>query len=719
MAGPGKGVSLPPQARTSHTNPHTDPARRLAALTAALALIFGMGYAFLMPPLQAPDEFVHFLRAYEISHGHFISLGAVSVPVPVAGFIESFPPRLLSGTGEKDPIRKTDLSRFLHLPPDDSTTRTLKLGNVYLYSCVPYLPVVIAIRIGLLTHAPPLALLYVGRLAALVFFVALTYVSLRMIPAGQLAMAFVALLPMTLHQAAAVSADAATISLAFLLIAYTLRLALDSSVGRLSARQYVALGCLILACALSKPSPWLALVPAVIPAAKFPPRRKWLMVALAWGMGLAAVAAWQSINHANFDRFIRSRDAREIDTAANTRFLLRHPASAAASVTAAVGREGGQLVDQFVGRLGWLEVSLPPWLIWGCAALLLVAAMPSGAPVRPWQRGVLIALFLTAVVTLFVGQAIIEVPDLPQQGALLGRSILDAVQGRYLIPLAPLFLVALSGLRPRFSPGLAGLCLAAAALASGVAFLAIWKTYYFPGKPAGRVSLGVWRQGEWVLHSYTRRGQQNIEPGDVLPGDLPVPGDWNGDGRSELGIYRQGVWILDTNTNQRFDDHDARFSFGGLAGDIPVAGDWNGDGKSKAGIYRHGLWILDLAGNRTENGARIFGFGGLPGDVPVAGDWNGNGITKVGIYRGGLWLLDFEGRQSEQGDRVFPFGGIPVDIPVVGDWTGQGKALVGIYRQGIWVLDSNGDYRMGGPDRVFAFEAVVKGEIPVMLSTGR
>ena len=79
-------------------------------------------------------------------------------------------------------------------------------------------------------------------------------------------------------------------------------------------------------------------------------------------------------------------------------------------------------------------------------------------------------------------------------------------------------------------------------------------------------------------------------------------GDWNGDGYTKIGIYRpsNGLFILDSNGDGQLDAGDAVFNLhiGIQAGDIPVVGDWNGDGRSKVGYFRQGfLWILDYNGN--------------------------------------------------------------------------------------------------------------------------
>jgi hypothetical protein len=210
------------------------------------------------------------------------------------------------------------------------------------------------------------------------------------------------------------------------------------------------------------------------------------------------------------------------------------------------------------------------------------------------------------------------------------------------------------------------------------------------------------------------------------PGDVPVVGDWNGDGRSKKGIYRGGTWWLDWDGDGRHTIDDKVYQLGGLAGDIPVTGDWNGDGRTKIGIFRAGLWVLDFDGNGVfEAGKDVtFSFGGIPGDIPVVGDWSADGKTKVGVFRlGRQWVLDANGNRAFDGtgpgkDIVFPFGGIAGDIPVVGDWSGDGKSNVGLFRHDhYWILDVNGNGNFDGvgpgQDRVVLFGRMA-GDVPVV-----
>ena len=115
-----------------------------------------------------------------------------------------------------------------------------------------------------------------------------------------------------------------------------------------------------------------------------------------------------------------------------------------------------------------------------------------------------------------------------------------------------------------------------------------------------------------------------------VPGDIPVVGDWTGTGTSKIGVLRDGfLWLLDANGNGTYDGTaggDYAFAFG-APGDVPVVGDWTGDGVTKVGMFRRGFfWVLDSVDpsvtNATGSAPLIaFPFGGIAGDVPIVGKW--------------------------------------------------------------------------------------------------
>jgi photosystem II stability/assembly factor-like uncharacterized protein len=128
-----------------------------------------------------------------------------------------------------------------------------------------------------------------------------------------------------------------------------------------------------------------------------------------------------------------------------------------------------------------------------------------------------------------------------------------------------------------------------------------------------------------------------------MQGDIPVSGDWTGSGLGDrIGVFRpsNGTWYLDFNGNGQWDMAFDRTSKFGMEGDLPVTGDWNGDGKTKIGVFRpnNGKWYLDLNGNGKWDGCGdglpdgCYTFG-AKSDLPIVGDWNGDGIAEIGVFR--------------------------------------------------------------------------------------
>jgi hypothetical protein len=150
----------------------------------------------------------------------------------------------------------------------------------------------------------------------------------------------------------------------------------------------------------------------------------------------------------------------------------------------------------------------------------------------------------------------------------------------------------------------------------------------------GVSKIGVFRPetGEWFLDLNNNRRWDGSNIDGVYkfgrPGDLPVTGDWNSDGVADIGVFRPstGEWLLDLNGNRKWDGGtvDGIYKFG-RNGDLPVTGDWNGDGVTEIGVFRPstGEWLLDLNGNDKWDGGTVDGIYkfGINGDLPVTGSW--------------------------------------------------------------------------------------------------
>ena len=111
-------------------------------------------------------------------------------------------------------------------------------------------------------------------------------------------------------------------------------------------------------------------------------------------------------------------------------------------------------------------------------------------------------------------------------------------------------------------------------------------------------------------------------------GDLPIVGDWNGDGVDEVGTYRPGGRTF----AKVLPDGTVQAKVFGQTDDTPVAGDWNGDGTDDIGTFRpsSNLFVLDVP---VADGVRVVVSPtyGSKRQLPVIGDWDGDGVDSEGI----------------------------------------------------------------------------------------
>jgi hypothetical protein len=152
--------------------------------------------------------------------------------------------------------------------------------------------------------------------------------------------------------------------------------------------------------------------------------------------------------------------------------------------------------------------------------------------------------------------------------------------------------------------------------------------------------------------------------------DVPLSGDWDGDGVDEVAVFRRGDGggtfrlLQDDGTRQA-----VRF---GRGSDVPLAGDWDGDGRADVGVRRPGARSFLLrSGDGTVTALRL----GTPAGVPVTGDWDGDGTTDLGLWsaRRGRFTL-----HTLAGDTRVRLGGAGSE-PVTGDWNGDGATDLGVY----------------------------------------
>lgn len=201
----------------------------------------------------------------------------------------------------------------------------------------------------------------------------------------------------------------------------------------------------------------------------------------------------------------------------------------------------------------------------------------------------------------------------------------------------------------------------------------------------GQADLAIFRpqaaNSPWASFSIATGGGISANLGST--GDIPVPGDYDGNQTYEPAVFRgsNGTWYTSTDPGTNY---GARLW--GVAGDIPVQGDYDRDSITDLAIYRpsnNRFYILRSSGMVYQEVPL-----GVAGDKPVVADYDGDGKTDPAVFRpsNGRWIwLTSAGNLLSYNQLIH---GVSTDLPVPADYDGDGKADVAVYRpsEGGWYI---------------------------------
>lgn len=190
---------------------------QIEKLFVVIALAAGMGIAFINPLAQEPDGFTHFMRTIDVSYGNVFAPiynnahpdGHKRQPVNLEEIqLRVIKPNLQAGLNYTKNIMNIKFSK----------ETVLVLGECG-YTSLFYMPQAIGTLIGRTLNLSIYSCMVMGRMCNLLCYIILTYWALKKIPFYKTLLFVIALLPMTIYQAASYSPDSMLNGLCFLFAA--------------------------------------------------------------------------------------------------------------------------------------------------------------------------------------------------------------------------------------------------------------------------------------------------------------------------------------------------------------------------------------------------------------------------------------------------------------------------------------------------------------------
>jgi len=397
-----------------------------------LAASVGLFMVFATPPFQAPDEWDHLFRAFQLSEGRLIAeqrenLVGGWIPESIFNFGKSF--AHIPRTERK--IDKGFVSQFREQPLDADQRVFAAFSNTAPYSPIQYIPQIAAIWLSRILNLSVLNLLYSARGLNLLFYILLSWLAIRLTPMLKWTMVLVCLMPMNIFLAASLSSDPMTNGLIFLLTALVLKAASSAEMIRWS--EILPIFFVSILVGLVKQVYFLLpLVTIIIPFHRFASRkRKIAFSSITLCLAIIANVFW----------LIVVRHIAQANPWANPRdqlaFIFSNPWDFVFIMFSTLHDRWMEYFAGLVGILGWLDTLLPFWLYWSYIPVLICTAFfeKSNAAMKNYTERLVLA-GIAVVTSLFIAISVYLTYS------YVGETVVRGVQGRYFVPLVmPILLI--------------------------------------------------------------------------------------------------------------------------------------------------------------------------------------------------------------------------------------------------------------------------------------
>jgi len=441
---------------------------------AIIGIIFGLLFLLITPPFQAPDEYNHFYRSFQIAEGQLVAerqQNTIGGPLPRSLVVTSV------GVSKDIPFHPEnkqslkDVLSLLNLPLQSQDRAFVSFPNTSLYSPIPYLPQAFGIAVGKAIGFSPIVLMYTGRIANLLVWVLLGWLSIKATPVLKWLFFLLALAPMSLFQAASLSADATTNGVSILLICIILKYGLEDN-KTVNTLNLCIIFFLSLMLSVSKQAYFpITLLFLLIPVQKLGTKKRYFTsFALLLLLNTVGILVWSSLVK---DLYVVLQP--QVSPKEQLMFIASQPLNLLKVIIDTFLQNGAIYTNQFIGNLGWLDTPLPPFFIGSYVTVLVLVSMVSN------QKDIEISYLQKFIVfTTFILNGILVCILLYLSWTPIGGDTVEGIQGRYFIPIAPLFFLLFYNRKLTLDMKNFGLVLACYSLFSETITISLLMHRYYP-----------------------------------------------------------------------------------------------------------------------------------------------------------------------------------------------------------------------------------------------
>lgn len=411
--------------------------------TVLVSLLFlGLIYNFLLLPYMSPDERTHIDMTYRYSND-LLGIDYTGSEITITKRMDDTKIELL-----ENPELSNYYTVYNHVfegVQDDSLVVTNSTTNTYAPIFV-YLPAVLGMTVARLLHFGTIPMLMLGRWCNLAFFALCVWWCMKKLPFGKMALAVIALFPMTIQQCNSFSYDAVITSVLFLFSTYIISMTYED--GPVKVSDVAILSVLSALLVYGKSGVYLpvCLAALLIPAKKFGAAwKKYVTAGSLMGIGLLSYinrnsgTVTQVLTTTAETSAVGATAGNAVDMGYTVGYFLQNPWKLIQMLANTVADKSEFYIESIVGqKMGWVEIEISRIIVIGFVILFFIAMLKVRGEkqyVTGGQKWWISIVCLLSVGMILMGMLLTWTP--------FGYVSVEGVQGRYFTPL--LLLASLLG----------------------------------------------------------------------------------------------------------------------------------------------------------------------------------------------------------------------------------------------------------------------------------